>query len=61
MKPTWLYVSGLTPDLLPQAPLVLGEPTHCIDTRRKDRTHVKWVSKKERIATPPNSACGCFR
>lgn len=54
-KATWLYIVGVEPDSLPQVPLVLGEATHVIQTR-KTIHHLPHVPKKERHRTPPTFA-----
>lgn len=53
-KKTWLYIVGVEPDDLPPLPLVLGEASHVIQSRRRDsRPH---VTKAEREHTPPDLA-----
>ena len=50
-KATWLYIVGCTPDELPSIPLVMGRPTHVIQSNKKvdARPH---VTKAEREHTP---------
>ncbi len=54
-KATWLYVAGTTPGRLPQIPLVLGEATHVIQSRKR-QDHRPHVPKPERERTPPRLA-----
>lgn len=55
-KATWIYIVGCDPCMVPSYPVRLGEPTHVIRTRRRDKTGVKWVSHAEREHTPPKMA-----
>ena len=50
-KATWLYIVGLKPSDLPPLPLILGEPTHVIQSMKRSncRPH---VPKAEREHTP---------
>jgi hypothetical protein len=50
-KPTWLYIVGCEPEDLPPIPYKMGEPTHVIQSRKREnyRPH---VSKAEREHTP---------
>lgn len=54
-KNTWFYVVGCEPHDHPDLPLVLGEATHVVQSRKRDdcRPHVK---KSEREHTPPELA-----
>jgi len=51
-KKTWLYFSGLTPNELPSINLSLREPTHCVDSSMRRGQGLKYLSKKDREATP---------
>lgn len=48
-KATWLYIIGCAPIDLPPMPLVLGEPTHVVQSRKRTRPH---ITKAEREHTP---------
>jgi hypothetical protein len=50
-KPTLLYIVGCEPDEVPPIPFKIGEPTHVIQSRKREnyRPH---VSKAEREHTP---------
>lgn len=54
-KATLLYVCGCEPRNIPTMPISLNEPTHVVQTRKRNdyRPH---ISKKEREATPPDFA-----
>lgn len=51
-KPTWLYIVGVEPSELPEIPLVLGEPSHVVSTRKRVG-HRPHLHKAEREKTPP--------
>lgn len=49
-KKTWLYIVGVSPSDIPKMPIVLGDATHVVQTKKKDtRPH---ISKAEREHTP---------
>jgi len=49
-KLTWLYCVGCEPHNMPDVPLVLGEPSHVVQSRKRDsRPH---ITKAEREHTP---------
>lgn len=50
-KATWLYIVGCRPSDIPPIPLVLGEPTHVVQSRKRAgyRPH---IGKAEREHTP---------
>lgn len=50
-KPTLLYIVGCEPDEVPPIPFTLGEPTHVIQSRKREN-HRPHVSKAEREHTP---------
>ena len=50
-KATWLYIVGLAPGELPPFPLVLGDPSHVIQSRKRT-DHRPHVPKPEREHTP---------
>ena len=53
-KATWFYIVGCEPGEIPEVPIKLGEPTHVVQSRKKDsRPH---ISKSEREHTPPELA-----
>lgn len=54
-KATLLYVVGCEPADIPQMPMLLGEPTHVVQSRKRHdcRPH---ITKAEREHTPPNLA-----
>ena len=54
-KATWFYVVGCEPNDIPDVPLVLGEPTHVVQSRKRHdyRPH---ITKAEREHTPPDLA-----
>jgi hypothetical protein len=54
-KETWFYVVGCEPSDMPGLPLVLGEATHVVQTRKREdyRPH---ITKAEREHTPPELA-----
>lgn len=54
-KETWFYVVGCEPRDHPELPLVLGEATHVVQTRKREdyRPH---ITKAEREHTPPELA-----
>jgi len=51
-KATWLYIVGIDPKDLPPIPYRIDEPTHVVQSRKRQdyRPH---ISKAEREATPP--------
>lgn len=51
-KSTLLYIVGCEPSQIPAMPLVLGEPTHVVQSRKRtaSRPH---ITKAEREHTPP--------
>lgn len=51
-KATWLYIVGCAPADLPNMPLRLDKPTHCIRPT-KSYPRLPSVTKREREATPP--------
>lgn len=55
-KKTLLYIVGIEPWQLPAIPLVLGEASHVVQSRKRFdyRPH---ISKAEREHTPPDLAC----
>lgn len=55
-KKTLLYIVGIEPWELPALPLVLGEASHVVQTRKRHdyRPH---ITKAEREHTPPLLAC----
>jgi len=54
-KETWFYVVGCEPYDIPDVPLVLGEATHVVQSRKRhdSRPH---ITKAEREHTPPDLA-----
>jgi hypothetical protein len=54
-KSTWFYVVGCDPCDIPDVPLVLGEATHVVQSRKRQdyRPH---ITKAEREHTPPELA-----
>ena len=54
-KKTWLYIVGLAPNELPPMPLVLGEATHVVQSRKRN-DHRPHITKAEREHTPPQLA-----
>jgi len=54
-KETWFYVVGCEPNDMPELPLVLGEATHVVQTKKREdyRPH---ITKAEREHTPPELA-----
>jgi hypothetical protein len=54
-KETWFYVVGCEPREQPDLPLVLGEATHVVQSRKREdyRPH---ITKAEREHTPPELA-----
>jgi len=51
-KRTWLYIVGCPYSQLPARPKRAGKPAHCIGTSRQVGRLLKYVTKKERSATP---------
>lgn len=51
-KATRFYVVGCEPSAMPAVPLVMGEATHVIQSRKRE-DHRPHVSKAEREHTPP--------
>ena len=51
-KGTWLYIVGVTPEGIPEIPLVLGEASHVINSSLRAGRRPE-VSKAEREHTPP--------
>lgn len=51
-KATLLYIVGCAPAEIPQLPIILGEPTHVVQSRKREgyRPH---ITKAEREHTPP--------
>ncbi|WP_287949007.1 hypothetical protein [Aquamicrobium sp.] len=51
-KSSWFYIVGVEPPELPDVPMVLGEATHVVQSRKRQghRPHIK---KSEREHTPP--------
>ena len=54
-KATRLYIVGCEPNAVPDIPLVLGRPTHCIRPT-KSYPRLPSVTKAEREHTPPTLA-----
>jgi hypothetical protein len=54
-KETWFYVVGCEPRDQPPLPLVLGEATHVVETRKRG-PHRPSITKAEREHTPPELA-----
>ena len=54
-KATRLYICGVQPDRIPDIPMVLGGPTHCIRPT-KSYPRLPSVTKAEREHTPPDFA-----
>lgn len=54
-KATWLYIVGIDPCDLPPIPYRIDEPTHVVQSRKRDgsRPH---ITKAEREHTPPDFA-----
>jgi hypothetical protein len=54
-KATWFYVVGCEPERIPDVPLVLGEASHVVQSRKRQeyRPH---ITKAEREHTPPELA-----
>ena len=54
-KATWLYIVGCNPSDLPPIPYRIDEPTHVVQTRKRQgyRPH---ITKAEREHTPPHLA-----
>lgn len=50
-KSTWLYIVGCSPKDLPDFPIDLSEPTHCIRPSKKSKS-LAIVTKSEREHTP---------
>lgn len=50
-KKTLLYICGVSPFDIPDVPLVLGEPTHVCETRKRENRRPS-ISKSEREHTP---------
>lgn len=50
-KATWFYVVGCEPGEMPDMPMVLGEPTHVVQTN-KIGDHRPHITKAEREHTP---------
>jgi hypothetical protein len=53
-KATWLYIVGCKPEEIPSIPLILGEPTHVVQTKKMH--HRPHITKAEREHTPLNLA-----
>lgn len=51
-KATWFYIVGCRPSQLPEIPLVLGEASHVVQSRKR-HNHRPHISKAEREQTPP--------
>lgn len=51
-KATWFYIVGVAPAEMPPVPLVLGDATHVVQSRKRQdyRPH---ITKAEREHTPP--------
>ena len=54
-KKTWLYIVGIEPRDLPRMPIVLGEATHVVQSRKR-HDHRPHITKAEREHTPPQLA-----
>lgn len=54
-KETWFYIVGCEPAEIPDMPIVLGEATHVVQSRKRQdyRPH---ITKAEREHTPPELA-----
>ncbi|MBS0227628.1 MAG: hypothetical protein JSS23_02915 [Proteobacteria bacterium] len=54
-KSTWFYIVGCEPGCIPTVPMVLGEATHVVQSRKRQdyRPH---ITKAEREHTPPELA-----
>ncbi|CUI78566.1 MULTISPECIES: hypothetical protein [Achromobacter] len=54
-KATWFYIVGVAPAEMPPVPLVLGDATHVVQSRKRQdyRPH---ITKAEREHTPPQLA-----
>lgn len=54
-KATWFYIVGVAPADMPPVPLVLGDATHVVQSRKRQdyRPH---ITKAEREHTPPELA-----
>jgi hypothetical protein len=50
-KATWLYIVGCEPQNLPQMPFKIGEPSHVVQSRKREN-HKPHISKAEREHTP---------
>lgn len=50
-KETWFYIVGCEPTDIPALPIVLGEATHVVQTRKR-RDHRPHITKSEREHTP---------
>ena len=53
-KETWFYVVGCEPGDIPDVPIVLGEASHVIQSRKR-HDHRPHVTKAEREHTPPRA------
>jgi len=51
-KMTWLYIVGCAPVDVPAIPLVLGEASHVVQSRKRN-DHRPHITKAEREHTPP--------
>ena len=54
-KATWFYIVGCDPGELPEVPLVLGEASHVVQSRKR-HDHRPHITKAEREHTPPGLA-----
>lgn len=54
-KSSWFYIVGCSPDDAPRLPLVLGDASHVVQSRKREdyRPH---ITKAEREHTPPELA-----
>lgn len=54
-KATWFYIVGADPEDIPEVPLVLGDASHVVQSRKRHdyRPH---ITKAEREHTPPELA-----
>lgn len=52
-KATWLYIVGVRKQALPVMPMVLGEASHVLETKKKIKDRPR-LPKKEREHTPPD-------
>lgn len=54
-KETWFYIIGCDPCDIPALPIILGEASHVIQSRKR-HDHRPHVTKAEREGTPPELA-----